>query len=251
MMRRKQKTKDQLWDEFYSGNDHVYQDLVEAYYPLVASIAKMLKKGLPAHVDIDDLVSDGSIGLMEAIRRFDRSVGYKFETYASLRIRGAIIDGLRAADWAPRSLRIKWRDIDKAIEILAQREGAWPKDSEVDDFLGWDDGSVDRIKSRYITTIFSDINERPYVGGEESSLATEELIEDINTPVDELDYEHVIDRIVRVIGTLDESDSSILALFYVYELSLTEVAELLGLTEARVSQMRSAALGALKTRLSL
>jgi RNA polymerase sigma factor FliA len=236
--------KDKLWKRFFSGEDYVYNELLLAYMPLVETTAKTLKTSLPQHVELDDLISDGFIGLMEAVKRFDNSQGYKFETYASLRIRGEIIDKLRVSDWAPRSLRLRFREVEKASEFLTSQNNEEPSEREIADLLGWELEEVQKIKSDSVLTNFINIDELVTVGG--SSLQLSEVIADMQVPVDELDYEPLLQRVIEALDQLDEQDKTIIALFYIKNVSLTEIGELLEVTDSRACQMQTSALSALR-----
>src|ERR1700681_1605623 len=126
-----------LWREYRAKADPAVRDrLIVTYAPLVKYVAGRLGSGLPAHVDDEDLVSYGLLGLMSAIDRYDPERDVKFETYAIARIRGAIIDELRALDWVPRSVRSRARDIERAIGELEAKLGRVPSDDEIAGKLG-------------------------------------------------------------------------------------------------------------------
>src|SRR6266498_3381251 len=128
---------DELWTEYKAKGDPEVRDrLVLQYAPLVKYVAGRVRSGLPASVDGADLVSDGVIGLMDAIEKFDPGRGLQFQTYAVPRIRGAILDGLRAMDWVPRSVRDKVRNVERAQVVLETRLGRTPTDREIADELG-------------------------------------------------------------------------------------------------------------------
>ena len=149
-METSEHSVDSLWQRFKETGDKDARDrLVLQYSPLVKYVAGRVRSGLPSSVDQNDLVSDGVIGLMDAIDKFDPGRGLQFQTYAVSRIRGAIVDGLRATDWVPRSVREKIRDIDNAQGRLERRLGRPPKDTEVAAEL---DITVAELRTMYTQT---------------------------------------------------------------------------------------------------
>jgi len=136
---------EKLWNQ-YLIDGSTFKDLIIFYEYIVKSTAASISKSLPNHIDYDDLVSDGFIGLMDAITKYDSSYGYKFETYASFRIRGEIFDRLRQFDWAPRSLRSKNREIDFASEKLSNEFGREPSDQQIANALGWDVSEISKVR---------------------------------------------------------------------------------------------------------
>ncbi|RYJ00270.1 MAG: sigma-70 family RNA polymerase sigma factor, partial [Actinomycetales bacterium] len=142
-----QHSVDALWRRFKADGDRDARDrLVVHYSPLVKFVAGRVRSGLPASVDQNDLVSDGVLGLMDAVDKFEPERGLQFQTYAVTRIRGAIVDGLRGADWVPRSVRERIRDIDAAQTRLEARLGRTPTDEEVAAEL---ELSIDELRKVY------------------------------------------------------------------------------------------------------
>jgi len=230
---------DLLWRRFKQSGDRDARDrLVLQYSPLVKYVAGRVRSGLPSTVDQNDLVSDGVIGLMDAIDKFDPGRGLQFQTYAVSRIRGAIVDGLRATDWVPRSVREKIRDIDAAQTALEKRLGRAPTDREVAERL---EISVGELRKVYGQTAHTSVMSF------ESSVNEEDL------PRASMDLPGADDDIpsgfLSAVRELPERDQVVVALYYWERLTLAEIGQVLGVTESRVSQLHSRATLALRRKL--
>jgi RNA polymerase sigma factor for flagellar operon FliA len=232
----------------------VYQDvqtgsmneLVTLHAPLVKRIAHHLLMRMPSSVQLDDLIQSGMIGLLEAARKYDVSKGASFETYAGIRIRGAMLDEIRRGDWAPRSVHRKSREVAAAVKAVEMRTGSDAKDHEVAEELGIDletyytilqDASGSRLFS------FDDLTE----GGDDSAL--EAASGEISGPADELQDEDFRAHLAEAIEGLPEREKLVLALYYDEELNLKEIGEVLGVSESRISQIHSQAALRLRARL--
>ncbi|NYD42881.1 FliA/WhiG family RNA polymerase sigma factor [Nocardioides panaciterrulae] len=231
---------DLLWQRFKENGDREARDrLVLQYSPLVKYVAGRVRSGLPSSVDQNDLVSDGVIGLMDAIDKFDPARGLQFQTYAVSRIRGAIVDGLRASDWVPRSVREKIRDIDAAQARLERSLGRPPKDPEVAAELGI---SVEELRAMYSQTAHTSV-----VSFEGATLGDED------TPRAAVDLPDGDDDIpagfLAAVRELPERDQIVVALYYWDRLTLAEIGQVLGVTESRVSQLHSRATMTLRRKL--
>jgi RNA polymerase sigma factor for flagellar operon FliA len=227
-----------LWLEYRRSRDRALRDrLILTYAPLVKFVAGRLGSGLPAHVDDGDLVSYGLLGLIGAIERFDPDRKIRFETYAISRIKGAILDELRALDWVPRSVRTRARDIERAIGELERRLGRAPTDDEIAQQLG-------------ITQ--DELDERLTEISRSSIVALDELwIEDTTgaDPQDALARTLLKETLSEAIERLSERERSVVTLHYYEELTLREIGEVLGVSESRVSQLHTKAVLRLKARL--
>lgn len=221
-------------------------DLVNQHAPLVKRIAHHLLMRMPSSVQLDDLIQSGMIGLLEAARKYDISKGASFETYAGIRIRGAMLDEIRRGDWAPRSVHRKSRQVAEAVKTVESRTGTDAKDHEVAEELGMDletyytilqDASGSRLFS------FDDLTE----GGDDSVL--ESASGEISGPSDELQDDIFRNHLADAIDTLPEREKLVLALYYDEELNLKEIGEILGVSESRVSQIHSQAALRLRARL--
>ena len=229
---------DQLWRRYKQTGDRDARDrLVLQYSPLVKYVAGRVRSGLPPSVDQNDLVSDGVIGLMDAIDKFDPDRGLQFQTYAVSRIRGAIVDGLRASDWVPRSIREKVRDIDAAQTRLEASLGRPPRDREVAQELGM---TVPELRKVYSQTAHTSVISFENVLDEETPRAKG------GVPGDMDDLPAGFFSAVR---ELAERDQVVVALYYWERLTLAEIGQVLGVTESRVSQLHSRATMALRRKL--
>ena len=220
--------------------------LVTDYAPLVKRIAYHLMTRLPPTVQVDDLIQSGMIGLLEAARNYDASQGASFETYAGIRIRGAMLDEIRKGDWAPRSLHRKVRAITKAVADIEAREGRDARDAEVAVEVGM---SLDEYYSTlqdatgYRVFSFEDLP-----AGEEGM--TESLTAKISEPLANVENDMFKAALAEAIAGLPERERLVMSLYYKEELNLRETGEVLGVSESRVCQIHSQALIRLKSRMA-
>jgi RNA polymerase sigma factor for flagellar operon FliA len=225
---------------------------IEQYLPLVKRLAGRLAMSLPSHVDEDDLIGYGVFGLLDAIERFDASKGAKLETYASLRIRGAMIDGLRAMDWVPHSARHKIKEVQDAFLILENQLGRAALPKEVALFLKIERKELESILIQGQMLMLTSFDE----------LATGNNGDHCGTPLDFLmdpDAQEAFRGIEReeqyrilneALAKLPEKEKLVLAFYYQEELTLKEIAAILKLSESRISQLHSQAVLRLRGRLS-
>src|SRR6187431_3048709 len=243
-----------LWQEFKRTGDRGLRDrLILTYAPLVKYVAGRLGSGLPAHVEEGDLVSYGLLGLIGAIERFDPERDIKFETYAIARIKGSIIDELRAMDWVPRSVRARARDIERAIAELEAKLGRAPNDDEIAGKLGLTQDELDDSLTEISRSSIAALDELWTVqGGTGDQVALIDTIEDTQgpAPTTALDRSEMKEMIADSISRLPEREKLVITLYYYEELTLREIGEVLGVTESRVSQLHTKAVLRLKARLS-
>ncbi|MDR6983964.1 RNA polymerase sigma factor for flagellar operon FliA [Rheinheimera pacifica] len=228
----------------YGGVDHM-QQLVERHAPLVKRIAYHLLARLPASVLVDDLIQSGMIGLIEAAKNFDGSKGASFETFAGIRIRGAMLDEMRRGDWTPRSVHRNARLIAETIAELESQHGRDIKDIEVAEKL---DISLDEYHH-----MLSDISSGRIIGIEDLGISEDVLVTSGDTEGDHL-YESQANEsfhqdLVKTISNLPEREALVLSLYYNDELNLKEIGAVLNVSESRVSQIHSQALVRLKARM--
>jgi RNA polymerase sigma factor FliA len=219
----------------------------------VKYVAGRLGSGLPAHVDEGDLVSYGLLGLIGAIERYDPDRDVKFETYAIARIKGSIIDELRAMDWVPRSVRARARDIERAIAELESKFGRAPTDEEISGKLGMTQEELDDSLSEISRSSIAALDELWTVQGSSGdSVALIDTIEDTAgpAPTTALDAAEVKEMMADAISRLPEREKLVITLYYYEELTLREIGEVLGVTESRVSQLHTKAILRLKARLA-
>ncbi|MDP5134885.1 RNA polymerase sigma factor FliA [Rheinheimera baltica] len=221
------------------------QQMVERHAPLVKRIAYHLMARLPASVLVDDLIQSGMIGLIEAAKNFDGSKGASFETFAGIRIRGAMLDEMRRGDWTPRSVHRNARLIAETIAQLESIHGRDIKDSEVAEKL---DISLDEYHH-----MLSDISSGRIIGIEDLGVSEDVLVTSGDTDSDNL-YESQASEafhqdLAKTISSLPEREALVLSLYYNDELNLKEIGAVLNVSESRISQIHSQALVRLKARM--
>ncbi len=241
-----------LWEEFKStGSGRARERLILHYAPLVKYVAGRLGAGLPQSVEQADLVSNGMFGLMDALDKFDRGRAVKFETYAIPRIRGAIIDELRAMDWVPRSVRSKAREVDKAHAALEAKLNRAPTDEEVAGHMGLGMEELHEIITQISLVSVMALEE--VVGGEESGeqrSLLDTLADAANAdPTSSLEGQEMRGLLSAAINSLAEREKVVITLYYFEGLTLSEIGEILGVTESRVCQIHVKAVGSLRTSL--
>jgi RNA polymerase sigma factor for flagellar operon FliA len=243
-----------LWRSYRKTGDAALRDrLILTYAPLVKFVAGRISSGLPSHVDENDLVSYGLLGLISAIERYDPERDVKFETYAIARIKGSIIDELRAMDWVPRSVRARARDIERAISELEAKLGRAPNDEEIAGKLGLTQDELDDSLTEISRSSIAALDELWTVqGGTGDQVALIDTIEDTQgpAPTTALDRSEMKEMIADSISRLPEREKLVITLYYYEELTLREIGEVLGVTESRVSQLHTKAILRLKARLS-
>ncbi len=228
-----------LWNEYkFTGDLEIRNRLVLQYSPLVKYVAGRVRSGLPRSVDPADLVSDGVLGLMDAIEKFEPERGLQFQTYAVPRIRGAIIDGIRAVDWVPRSVRRQLRAVDLARTDLEQRLSRTPTEEEL------------AAELQMTIAALREICERANFLGEDD-VDDLEAITDVEPGFTEaLEDEETRALMMAAVHQLPERDKIIIAMYFFEGLTLGEIGLVLGVTESRVCQLRSRATRSLQQLLS-
>jgi RNA polymerase sigma factor FliA len=230
-----------LWREYRrTGTKELRDRLIVMYSPLVKYVAGRLGSGLPAHVDEGDLVSYGLLGLIGAIERYDPERDIKFETYAIARIRGSIIDELRALDWVPRSVRSRAREIERAIATLEAKLGRAPTDEEISAKVGITIDELEESLTDIARSSIAALDELWSVSGEGDQVSL----------LDTLDETELREILGDAISRLPEREKLVITLYYYEELTLREIGEVLGVTESRISQLHTKAILRLKARLA-
>ena len=239
-----------LWRAYGERRDPALRErLVLHYAPLVKYVAGRVGTGLPAHVDVGDLVQSGIFGLVDAIDRFEPERGLKFETYAMQRIRGAILDDLRAQDWVPRSVRSRSREVERALERLEARLLRTASDAEVADELGLSVSDLRDLYAQLQLTSVVALDELVTVGRGGTSLA--ETLPDDSVPDPGAVMDGVESRrlLAQAVSQLVERDRVVVTLYYFENLTLAEIGKVLGVTESRVCQLHTRAVLRLRTKL--
>jgi len=241
-----------LWEEFKAtASATVRERLILHYAPLVKYVASRVATGLPASVEQADLVSYGMFGLIDALTKFEPARGNKFETYAIPRIKGAIIDELRAMDWVPRSVRFKAREIEKAYADLESMLKRAPSEREVAERLGVSLGELHDVISQISFVSVLALDELLAVGsdrGEHVSLM-DTLADRTVDPTTGLEGQETRGLLAAAINSLSEREKIVVTLYYFEGLTLAEIGDILGVTESRVCQIHTKAVGQLRIQL--
>jgi RNA polymerase sigma factor FliA len=244
---------DKLWREFKDrGSESAREQLIMHYSPLVKYVASRVATGLPANVEQADLVSYGIFGLIDALEKFDLAREIKFETYAIPRIRGAIIDELRALDWVPRSVRFKAREVDRAAQELEASLKRAPSEIEMAEHLGVSLSELHDILTQISFVTVAALEEVVSGGGERGeSLSLLDTLADIGTgdPTSDLEGHETRALLAAAIDSLSEREKIVVTLYYFEGLTLAEIGEVLGVTESRVCQIHTKAVGLLRNNL--
>jgi RNA polymerase sigma factor for flagellar operon FliA len=244
---------DRLWTEFKDRADAAARErLILHYAPLVKYVVGRLAAGLPHTVERADLVSFGMFGLMVALDKFDRAREVKFETYAIPRIKGAIIDELRAMDWVPRSIRFKAREVEKAYSGLESKLRRAPTDGEVAGHLGISLSELHEVVNQISFVSVMALDELVSTGderGEKRSLLDTLADAASSDPAAELEGQEMRGLLAAAINSLTEREKIVVTLYYFEGLTLAEIGEILGVTESRVCQIHTKAVGQLRLNL--
>jgi RNA polymerase sigma factor for flagellar operon FliA len=241
---------DELWASYKADNSAAVRDrLILHYSPLVKYVAGRVAVGLPQSVDQADLVSYGIFGLIDAIDKFEVERGFKFETYAITRIKGAILDELRSIDWVPRSIRAKARAIERAYTKLEAMHHRAPSDTELAAELEWTPEQLDTTLGQISLTGVAALDEM--LSGERGEAATlGDTIPDATAgPVAVFEGEEMRQLLAEAINRLPEREKIVLTLYYYEGLTLNEIGGVLGVTESRVCQVHTKAVLHLRARL--
>ncbi len=225
------------------------KELLTKYLPLVRNVAARMAMGFPRSVELNDLVNTGVVGLVEAFGHFDPDRGVKFETYAVPRIRGAILDALRALDWVPRSTRSKAREIEKATTELENSLGRPPELFELAAFLKVTEEEVLLALDDAASATILSLDEVVFPDDESRQVPRIETISDKATRTILGDIEHGEMRtyLVTAINRLTEQEKLVIALYYYEELTLKEIGEVMTISESRVSQIHTRAVSKLRS----
>ncbi len=242
------KDMDKVWQEYQKTKDPMLKDtLIVEYAHLVKYVASRMSLMVGQYVDFDDLVGYGVFGLIDAVDKFDYDKGFKFETYAQLRIKGAIIDSIRKLDWVPRSIRQVSKDVEKAYTSLEAKLGREPSDKELAVELGVsDEEAKELIKKASVSSLIS-LDEYS-----EANNGKVNIKDDANkgfSPEGELSKKEIKSMLVEALDSLTEKEKIVVNLYYFDELTLKEISRVLEVSESRISQIHSKAIMKLNTKL--
>ncbi len=244
----------ELWAKFKAtGDSRLREQLILHYSPLVKYVAGRVAVGLVGSMEHADFVSYGIFGLIDAIERYDPERAIKFETYAINRIRGAIIDELRALDWIPRSLRQKAREIEQAVVRLEHKLGRTPSERQIAAELHLSLGELHQIFSRLSLVNVIALDEVLTLStGDGGRLSLMETLEDVSAenPVEVAENRETRHLLARAVNTLPDREKTVVTLYYFEGMTLGEIGGVLGVTESRVCQIHAKAVLTLRTRLA-
>ncbi len=241
-----------VWEKYaLQKEERLREQLLLHYLPLVKVVAGRMKVGMPGSVEYDDLVSTGLMGLMNSIENFSPERGFKFETFAVPRIRGAILDGLRDVDWAPRSVRQKGRRLEQAIEKLTVELGRLPHDQEIANELGLEGDEYSHFMEQAGAAPVISLDVRASDRDEDDGGALHEVVPDNSSidPLLELEQKDARDIAKQLISQLSEQERSVVALYYYEELTFKEIGQVLNVSESRICQIHTKVLATLRTRM--
>lgn len=244
---------DELWRSYKaSGDGRLREQLILHYSPLVKYVAGCVSVGLPPNVEQADFVSSGVFGLIDAIEKFEPERSIKFETYAITRIRGAMIDELRALDWIPRSVRQKARAVERAYATLEAQLRRTPSEGEVAEEMGIALEELHGVFSQLSLANVVALEELLHVGGEGERLSLMDTLEDTaaENPVEIAEDRELRRLLARAINTLPEREKTVVTLYYYEGLTLAEIGNVLGVTESRVSQIHTKSVLQLRAKLA-
>ncbi|MDH4320820.1 MAG: FliA/WhiG family RNA polymerase sigma factor [Desulfobulbaceae bacterium] len=226
-------------------------ELILTYTPLIKYIAARLATRLPAHVALDDLISCGTIGLIDAVEKFNPAKNVQFKTYAEFRIKGAMLDELRSLDWVPRSVRRKVTDLERTYSELEKKLGRPATDEETAAALNLDLDAYYKLLDDTKSVSFMDIDLVRQVNPDQDDRSTiaETFAADGTDPFAALNIAEVRDVVAQAISELPEKEKLTVSLYYFEELTMKEIGEVLGYTESRISQMHSKAMLRLRSKM--
>lgn len=239
------------WQKWIHARDiNAGNFLVQKYMPLVSYHVQRISVGLPKNVSRDDLRSLGLFGLYDALEKFDHTRDLKFDTYASFRIRGAIIDGLRKEDWLPRNTREKAKKIESAIETLEQRNGGIVSLSDIAKELNIPEDEIySTMNEQFFANVLS-MDEQPSDQDDKDGSSFTLRDDRAENPEEKLMKNELLEELTFKIENLSDKEQLVISLFYKEELTLTEIGQVMKLSTSRISQIHSKALFKLRNSLS-
>ena len=239
-----------LWEKYAQSKDqNIRDEIITEYSYLIKYVAGRLSIYFGSNVEYEDLVSYGVFGLLDAIDKFDPKKGVKFETYASLRIRGAILDSIRSMDWAPRSLRQKQKELEQAYLEIESEKGKIATDEEVAKKLGISLKEYYKLLNEVNTTNMVSLEEFLEQNYEINTSANSQQLE--NQPDMRVEFNELRELLAESIDKLPEKERTVITLYYYEDLTLKEISKIMNVSESRISQLHTKALLRLRGRLSV
>ena len=222
--------------------------MLKQYSPLVRRLAHQMIAKLPANVEIDDLIQVGMIGLADAMSRFDASQGVQFETFATQRIRGAMLDELRGTDYLSRGTRKQQRSIETAVRVLEQRLGRAPVESEIAKEMGTTLAEYQELLGRVRGTQLVYLEDMSGDDGDQDFL-DRHVVDEVANPLAQLQDLRMREALVEAIKILPEREQYVMSMYYEHDMNLKEIAAVLKVTESRVCQLHSQSIARLRVKL--
>jgi RNA polymerase sigma factor FliA len=222
--------------------------MLKQYSPLVRRLAHQMIAKLPANVEIDDLIQVGMIGLNDALSRFDVAQGVQFETFATQRIRGAMLDELRGSDWMSRGDRRHQRSIESAVHKLEQKLGRAPSESEIAAEMGLELEAYQELLGKVRGTQLVYLEDMSGDDGDDDYL-DRHVVDETANPLGRLSDRKMREALVAAIEHLPEREQYVMSMYYEQDMNLKEIAVVLGVTESRVCQLHSQSIARLRTKL--
>ncbi len=237
-----------LWEDYARlRTSELREKLILEYAPLVKVVAGRLSMYLGYNVEYEDLVSYGVFGLIDAIDKFDTGKEVKFETYASLRIRGAILDQIRKMDWIPRTIRQRQRQIDTAMKDIEQKNGRPATDTEIAAYIGISEDELSDWQNQAKADNMVSLNEYVEQGNDISS--DKGLGGGFDTPERVIEKSELKEMLAQALELLTEKEKKVILLYYYEDLTLKEISRILEVSESRISQLHTKALQKMKTKM--
>lgn len=260
-MKRKSKAytdedRNALWEEYRrTGDKAAFTRLSESYMSLLETVAYTRKSGLPKYIEADELINAGFEGLADAISKFDDSGGFKFETYATIRINGAITDSLRSTDKVSRHYRSQFTKMQSAVEAYMREFKEAPTNAQVAEILGWSEEKLSKVMGIFISS--GEVSLNAILEDEhsnfQSSTAPIDYLHDtsIIDPIEQLHYEELTEVIIGSLASLTERESRVVYLHVVEGLKFQEIADILGVAQSRANALYQSAVSKISESLDL
>ncbi len=246
----KDSERQKLWDDYSKTHSpQLREKIIIEYAPLVKVVAGRLSMYLGYNVEYDDLVGYGVFGLIDAIDKFDAKKDVKFETYASLRIRGSILDQIRKMDWIPRTIRQRQRQIDEATKAVEAETGQNATDEQIADKLGITQDEYTEWQSQMAVTNVISLNEFNDNNSDEGSASRDTIPSDEAGPEEVVEQAELRKMLADSLELLTEKERKVILLYYYEELTLKEISNILEVSESRVSQLHVKALSKMRVKL--
>ncbi|MCL2225587.1 MAG: FliA/WhiG family RNA polymerase sigma factor [Defluviitaleaceae bacterium] len=239
---------DTLWQAYFLDRSPAYREkLIVHYAPIIKYVAGRMLIHVGQHIELDDLIGYGVFGLIDAIDKYDTSKGVKFETYASFRIRGTIIDAIRKMDWVPRTLRQKNKQMEQAYSQLEEELGRSPTDEEIAEKLDMSAEEMQELMRK--SAVLSLVSLDDYMEQNYESSVTPLVANRVDTPEARIDRKECREMLAEAISKLTEKEKLVVTLYYFEGLTLKELSSIMKVSESRVSQIHTKALTKLQGKL--